>query len=541
MRLGIVVLVVLLGTSMVAAAVEDPVVVVNSRDWRDLYLGAIYASHLGGDLIYFTNLGDAQIKTQTIRSSRHVIALESSRPVVRNYESVLRTNGFTSYETREFGTFRDLQMDLFDGSYDALVVLDPRFGPESIAFAPAIGATMRPFFLDEDSRSDVPRAERSAERTIIAGRFPVRLIDDIDADEHYSSLSPKNADEITRWVAEGSSSEWGIIMRVDRVDFLSLVKSLPIVVYSGSLQDTVSVVRDIGIDRYEIISADAANLGTQIREGVGRDVSFMLKYGRTITNLPGMTGTILDLDTVYVDFPSPDLVIESVEHYTDARALLVRYRNRGNIDTLALTNIEYAETALTDDHTRVIPPGEMIEVPYLLIDDEQGEYAFINARYGMSIPLSRTLLSTEGTQLIREPVAKRTSENISVSLGDVVYDDRAGVLSITVETRDPGSVRIEIPLADDLTFTSGGAERIEGRHTFTIDTPYHRADTFAEPLTIVIYQGAQAPVYEQRYTVTPRIAVDRITGNLTMIASGALVFVLVALIAGLLIYLRRRS
>ena len=540
MRVGIVVLIVLMSMSMVAAATDDPVVVVNSRNWQDLYLGAIYASHLGGDLIYFTNLGDAQLKTQTIRPSRHVIALESSRPVVRNYESVLRTNGFSSYETHEFETYRDLQMELFDERYEAIVVLDPTFGPESVAFAPAIGTNMRPFFLDSDTRSDLPRAQRSADRTIIAGRFPVRLIDGIEADERYTAMSTKNADDITRWVAERSDSEWGIVMRIDRVDFLSLVKALPIVVYSGSLPDTVSVVRDIGIDRYEIISADAANLGQQIREGVGRQVSFMLKYGRTITNLPGMTGKILDLDTVYVDFPSPDLTIESVEHYTDAQALLVRYRNRGNIDTFMLTNIEYADTALTDDHLRVIPPGVAIDVPYFLIDDEQGDTAFINARYGMSVPLSRTLLSAQGTQLVREQVAKRTSDNLTLSLIDVTYDDDIGILSVTIDARTPGVARVEIPLTDDLTFTSGGAEDVSGRHTFEIDTPFHRMDTFSEPIEVVIYQGSEATVYEQRFTVTPRITRDLITGNLTMIASGALVFVLIALIAGLIIYLRRR-
>ncbi|MFT4307896.1 MAG: hypothetical protein ACMXYM_00810 [Candidatus Woesearchaeota archaeon] len=342
-----VVLIVMLLLVSAYAAVATDVVVVNSRDWRDVTLGTVYAIQHEANIVSFTNLGDAQIKTQTIRPNSTIVVFESSRPIVRNYASVLRTNGFTDFTVHESGTFRDFQRDHFTDRYEALVLLDPKFGAEAISILPLAGhAPMRPFFLDEESRDDVERAARSAERIIIAGRFPVRLVEGIDAEERYEQLSPTNADDITRMVSERFNAEWGVIMRVDRVDYESLLKRQPVVVYSGMLADTIATVRDINVNRFEIVSADAANLGQQIRSGAGRDIALMLKYGRTITNLPGMTGQILDLETFFVDYPSADLVIESVVRYTDANVLLVTYRNRGNIDTLAFTNIDHVQNRL---------------------------------------------------------------------------------------------------------------------------------------------------------------------------------------------------
>lgn len=541
MRLGLIALLLVLSIGAVAAAVDDPVVVVNSKDWHDIYLGTVHANHIGADLLYFTSLGDAQIKTQTVHQDRPVTVLESARPVVKNYESVLRTNGFTTYEVIEYENYRDLQLELFDGEYAGVVVLDPTFGVEAIALSPRIGTEiLRPFFLDETNGNDLERASRGFDETIVAGYFPIRLIEDIDASESYTGMSSTNANIISRSFANGSDATWGTIMRIDRVDFVGLLQNRPVVIYAGSISDTVEVVREIPLDRYEIISADAANLGPQIEEGVGRDLSFMLKYGRTITNLPGLTGQILDLDTVFVDYPSPDLVIDSIEHYEDANALLVTYRNRGNINTLSLTNIEYADNALTDTHVRTIHPQETIEVPYPLDVAGFAVEAFINARYGMTIPLSNTLLSEQGTQLVRQAVTRASSDNLTLDVERATYDDEKGVLSISVRSGSAGVARIEVPVSDELTFTSGAAEAIEGTHTFLIRTPYHRADVFGDEIEVHVYQGTDAPVYTNIEVVDLEIARNLLTGSVTAIASGALIMILLALIVGLVLYVRSR-
>jgi hypothetical protein len=532
------VLLILIGAQ--AAAALD-VVVVNSRDWRDITLGTVYAIHNDANIITFSNLGDAQIKTQTISPNATIVVFESSRPVVRNYASVLRTNGFSDYTVHEHETYRDFQREHFDGSYEALVLLDPMFGTEAISILPLAGhEPMRPFFLDAESRSDVDRAASNAKRIIIAGRFPLRLIEGIEADERYEGLSPDNADQITRMVAESFASEWGVIMRIDRVDFESVLKKQPVVVYSGALSDTIATVRDIGISRFEIVSADAANLGQQIRAGAERDIALMLKYGRTITNLPGMTGQILDLETVFVDYPSPDLTIESAVHYTDANVLLITFTNRGNIDTYSFTNIEYDQNAMTDTHLRVIPPQTQIEVPYPLDEPTEERIAFINARYGMDLPLENTLRSEQGASLVRQEVSTDQSPNSTIEIRDARYNDERGQLYIDVESRGSGYARIEIPYDDELTFTNGPAVVVDGRYTFIIDTPYHRASDFVEEIKVVLYHGENAPVYEQSAQMIVSFERNLLSGQVTAIASGALVFVLVILIVGLILFLKRR-
>lgn len=539
--MGLLVLALLLAVATVAAAQSGPVVVVNSKDWHDKYLGAMYADQIHADLIYFNNLGDAQIKTQTIDPHRRIIAFESDNPVVKNYKSVLQTNGFTNYTVFTYSDYHELQMKLFNGTYKQLVVLDPQFGPEAIAYAPAIGGKhLRPFFLDSTDTGDLKTAEKSAGSIVIAGHFPVRLIAGIHAVKRYTGLSPQNADAITEAIAANSSSQWGIIMRIDRVDFVSLTENIPIVVYTGSLSDTINVVKQTNITKFEVISADAANLAQQIKDGSGEDLALMLKYGRTITNLPGLTGKILDLDTALVDYPSPDLEIVSAKYYPSANALLVTYKNRGNVPTLFLTNIQFASNALSDAHLRVVPPGETVEEPYPLTSPANATDAFINARYDMSLPLTHTVLSSQGTELVQEPVTDSTAHNITLTLGKVTYNDAKGELDVEVHTDQPGVARIEVPIGDNLTFTSGGAENVSGDHIFQIETPYHTAATFSKPITIDVYQGDTAPVYSQSFTATPELTGNHLTGSVTAIASGVLIAILLALIIGLVVFVRSR-
>ena len=535
-RIALALLIVLFVLSAVHAAKHGPVVVANSKDWQDKYLAAIHSVHIGADVIYFNNLGDAQIKTQTIAANRTVLVYESARPVVKNYESVLRTNGFSNFEITLYEDYRELQGELFDDA-ETLVILDPRFGNEAIAAAPLLSDPgARPFFLDEETRDQLDPLARRADDVILAGRFPIRLVEGIEADVAYQDLPNRNADALTREAAERLEEDWGVIMRIDRVDFVSMRQGLPIIVYSGSLTETVETVRATGIERFEVISADAANLATQIEDGVGKDLSLILKYGRTITNLPGMTGKILDLDTVFVDYPSPDLIIEDISYYESADALLLTYRNRGNADTYFLVNVEYGDNALSDSHLRVVPPGESVQIPYPLDVSTAATEAFINARYDLGLPLSRSVLSEDGTQLIRRSVDRTDSANSTVALGDARYDDTKGVLAVSV-TGD-GVARVEVPIDETLSFTSGPTETIDGEHTFLIRTPYHDAATFDEPISIVLYHGADAPVYEQSFEVTPVVTHNRFTGSVTAVAGGALAILLVALILGLVLYVR---
>jgi hypothetical protein len=294
--------------SSFALAEKNSAVVINSKLWQDRYLASIYAGYLGYDIVHFDNLGEAQLETDTLKGRPDIIVFESrDYSIVKKYESYLAANDFSKYTTIYYDDYLDLQKKLWDKEkIRKYIVLDPRFGPEAVAAAPYIlNNQYAPLFLTKKSEDYVKSKLSSADPTniIIAGYFPVRLIKDLSGTKLVGQ--PKdNSAALSKLASTDIGQEWGVLTSISEIDLTTLLYKRPIFVYLGDIDNIVRTVRDsTEVTKMEVIGGQMTDLAQEIRGQSRRDLKLMLKYARTYTNIPGMTGKIMTLGTVPFDFP----------------------------------------------------------------------------------------------------------------------------------------------------------------------------------------------------------------------------------------------
>jgi len=230
----------LLATSIpVVFAAGESSVLVNGDDWRERYLGAVFAGASDHDILAISDLSDAEIKTATVKDDVSVVVLENiDDPIVTNYPSYLQVNGVNNARVITYSNYADLQEALIaELNPQGYIILDPRFGIEAVAAAPVLKAkNYAALFLSEDTYDYVVSKTREVgpENVILAGRFPVRLLQGIEANTIYNSPENEiNAYALTQEAEnERLSKGWGIITSIDLIDLSTLYQEKPIFVYA---------------------------------------------------------------------------------------------------------------------------------------------------------------------------------------------------------------------------------------------------------------------------------------------------------------------
>ncbi len=365
------VVLVLLQSAPFVTAEGKTIIVGNTKDWHSLYLASVYSSLNNASFFFFNNLGDAQLKTKTMGLTDEIIVFESTiDPVIKNYKSFLAVDGFTNFKSYTFETFEDLQELLVEKhSSEGYVVFGTDFGMEPLAATPfLIRHNYMPLFYSENSYKFIAQQTKKA-TTMFVGRIPVRDISSLKGTRFIGS-PPESTTAMSKISINTVPSEWGIITRIDVVDFQTFQGNTPIFVYYGEsyLDSVAKLMTYSNITHYEVIGGKTADIATTLETRTGKDLSLMLKYGRRITNQPGLENNVLDIVSYPFSFPVEDLLIVKSVYYPELEVLAITYENVGNIDLLYFSNIEYSNNALADEYAHQIFPGETKTVPYRVIN-----------------------------------------------------------------------------------------------------------------------------------------------------------------------------
>lgn len=451
------------------------VVVGNSKEWHDLYLGTMYAGLNDHSFLFFDSLGDADIQTRTIPKDEPIIVLEStSRPVVPNYQNILNVGGYSSVEVMTYDGYTELQRMLFgDAKYPGWIILHPEFGAEAMAAASyMIKAGYAPAFLNAEN---VPEVEELAQgERLLVGHFPIRTIMGLEGDR-ITGFPMQNAQALTVRAQEEYPEEWALLSRTDSFDPGSLVSGRPLYLYNGELADLVQPIQESEISRFEVIGPDLADLAKSVEAQVGRDLHLLLKYGQTITNVPGLEGKILGIRQVPVPAPQVGIVFEEAVYYESLKTLALTYTNIGTLPALFVTSVEYGDVVISDEKLHTIGAGETLTIPYRMNITEMTPTATVNTRYGLERPLTRTVAQA-GSAVLRANVTRiDRADTTDVEVGKVAYDGERGRLLVTLRSNGPALVDIEL-FVDEETTLSGEAREIDGERTISIDTPYLAPD-----------------------------------------------------------------
>ena len=471
--------------------------IANTKDWKSLYLGTIYAGRTDSELLFFTSLKDSQIKTRMMGTKDNILILESrNQPIVKNYESLLKIDGYENYQTIYFDDYSELQATIFQNlKTKGLFIMNPEFGMIAVVAAPyIIEKDYIPFFINGEN-IDTARLLSKGKKTIAAGRIPDRYLDKINAEEILGTPDYTTS-EIINKVFLDMDSDWGLILNIQEIDPHTLKQGLPIFVYFGDpyFKNLISSVKDSGITKFEVVGPTMPDIGKRIEAGTGKNLDLMLKYGRTIVNYPGMEGKILGLDAVKFSYPVEDIQIVKVIYYSNLGKIGVTFKNQGNIDSMFFSNLEYLDNTASDMHIHHILVGEEKTIPFSAKGIfEEDEKATLTTQYGFSIPFENQIKNNQGIPIFESEVYQNEhQENSNLEFVESDYDYKQDVLKLVFDNTNDYDIFLfsEIEIGKN-TWTSKLYEIEAGREgSVIIRTPYTNEGEISEKFfNVTTYYG----------------------------------------------------
>lgn len=529
--------------SLASAVSAETHVVVNSKDWRSVYLLSIYAKYLDADVVFFKNLADAQLKTKMIGVDEEILVFESDNdPVIKKYSSLLKVNGYTDYTSFSFDSYVDLQEYLLSElNPDGYYIMDPNYGLDSIASSTFIlSNNYFPLFVNQENIDSLSKLS-SKKPSYIVGRTPVRLLDRLDGTK-IQGFPYETLQESTKLSINSVNSDWGIIMRVDTVDLNLLTKGLPIFVYHAEeyIDAVAKTVKESNISKFEVVGAGTADIAKSIELQSQKNLNFMLKYGRKVTNYPGLEKDILDIDSIAFDYPIESLEIVDAVHYPEMGVLSLTFQNTGNTPVLFFSNAEFANEPLSDENTHSIGVGERKTIPFLLSEKGlSGDVVRVTTRYGSSLPLKFSISGDPGNLFYESEVRESYLFQgfYELELVSSGFDTEKGLLEVVFKNPYDESIKVFSELLiGDTDVASSKTVEIEPntKKTLFIETPYLRDSEILEnEFELVTYLGTDDTLskmlttlmVKEKKTVNPKVFVIAII----LIAILAILFLLLTL------------
>ena len=532
-KLNIVILILIVLASFAHAVNDDQVVVLNSKNWREMYLGTIYAGTIGADIVYFDNLETARQKTETLPKWNKIIILESSeKPVLKSYSNFLDKKGITNYKVITFKNFNELQKELFiDQNFERYALLSSKFGVEAMVLSPyLIKNNIAPLFLDNSNVKKIKSAIKNKEY-ILASNFPIRIKNKFkDASKSFDGNYGENTKEISIFVANDINSEWGVLAKPDVFDLSAFLQTNPLFLYLGDTKETAETITETNVDHFEVIGNGMADIAKNIEVDSGKDLKLIVRYGQTITNLPGMEGKILDIDSIYFDFPFPEVKLEKAEYFENSGILALTYKNTGNINVKIYSNIEFGNNIYSDKENRIIPVGKEITIPFV-VDPSDDKFINLDAQYDYQEPLRFNLLSDKGLQIIKKDIVTKTSSAvIPVIIGDVNYDDDNGIMYINIKnpSNEDYMVRSDLILKNNLIETSKAVKiPANSNLDLLIETPYNTFNDFRSYNTKVrVYYGVEDTLFE----LEQEVKVNKKSNYILIVSITSIILIILLLI-----------
>ncbi len=522
----VIILVFLLAFPLVSA----DVVITNSRDWQELYLGAYYSAYTENRFIYFETLYDSNVKSQTIAEETPVLVLEKqSRPVVKNYANLLEVRGYASVEEILYEEYSDLQSALVERAEpEGVVLIYDRFGIEAVAAFPyMLENNLFPIFINEENEDAVLSSVGSFDTALVIGYFPVRMLENVDS-ESIRNLPEENAHAMTRKMFSEGLYDWGILVNAQEVDLTALSGGSPVFVFNENLEELSAVIAESNIGRFEAIGGEMANVAQSLRSRAEQELRFIVRYAQTYTNIEGLSGQVLLLDRVKLPAPTMNVSFVEARFYPQTNTLTYTLENGGTLDALFFTNFEFRQSSFSDNNTHLIRAGETRTIPYI-VENMNGEELGLTANtiFGFSEPLTRSL-SIDDVSGGNEVIIDESVDSSDVSLVGLEFDDAEGIFYATVESVD-AVVAVEV-FFDNSSLVS---QEVKGSQEIVIPAPYVPRDTVVgKSYDVGVYFGSE------------RITQQKLFRDVVIEERSGFPFVIVAIVVVLLLliyFFKRRK
>lgn len=453
----------LLGMSVVAA---ESLVIVDSLDWRDVYLGELYAAHEGSTAYFLLDAEHASRLLTIISPEKYdeVILLESKKgPVVKNYHTLLEAQGF-NVERRAYADYIALQEMLYeDLGFDSIMLIDDTYGYSAMSVAPyCLRHDCLPMFVDAENlgslRSvldDASTLERFGfiDRNVVNEYPNIRAIgkgEDRFEDNLAMVKLLQNEQPVRQiLITNGEFLEAQLIMSGSPVLFIGK-QQIP--------ADILSYLEGSGFKSAMLIGNSLFANGKTIKDATG--ISVFVKFAK------GRDSEQEALDLFMLPIYVPSLSVYEANYNSLTKQLEVTFSNTGEFysfftSTILLQDAQGVYATVGDDSAVFVDAQGFKTVLYDVDGFKDGSVANISLLFGESPHALEFTLS----QLLTINTVEVNDES-SLVLHSIMYDERLEAFVVSVENTGSRDAYFSLELSDVI--VNGRAVTLGSNGTFLI-------------------------------------------------------------------------
>lgn len=365
---------VILILSSVYAVIPEDNIIVNSKEWKDVYSSINYANLNGKKAGFILNQAYSSTILRTLPQTAKVLAISSrTTPYVKGYKAIIESNG---YEGREI-VLTNINFELarlLDQDVTHFIIIDDRYGYNAISIA-SYAAVSKSYvlFANSDNIDEIVNylQSRKIDNIIVFGQV------DREVKEGLAVFSPETINTGDRFDNN--------LMIVDR--YLTLKESKQVLMTNGefieeSIMNGENPVMFIGknnvpdsVKEYVkkspfqvavLIGNELVGPATYIKRQLG--ISVFVKFAQGARNPAGSIATIEDLDR----FPMPSykvlISIPEIRYNIATKQLEVTYQNEENLAAYFKSTITIKfngeELVLGDDSAVFLDGKEIKTIGY---------------------------------------------------------------------------------------------------------------------------------------------------------------------------------
>jgi hypothetical protein len=325
---------------IVACVSAKETIIINSREWKDVYSGMIYGNLVGTRPMFLTSEKHSTLILNSFNSEDELIILTSKKtPFIFGYESTVRAKGYENVEERILSSLSlELAKELDTKNF---IIIDDSYGYNAVSVAPyAMVSNSYILFADKANIVEVEDFldERQPEKLLIYGhvdrevmnaleKFEPEIINE-DGDRFANNV------EIVKKYEEVKGPVGQVFLTNGEFIEESLISGQYPTLFIGqhNVPDKVrEYVADSKISAGVLIGNDLVGTATSIRRQLG--ISVFVKFARSARAPEGPIAQVEDLDIFFVPKIVLNLAIEGARYNRITRQIEITYKNNADVAT----------------------------------------------------------------------------------------------------------------------------------------------------------------------------------------------------------------
>ncbi len=317
------------------SAVSAETVVINSKDWKDVYYGILYA-HYHNYQVFFANSPNPAGLFNILPKDK-IILIESSQPFVPNLEAQLRIKGYTlAKKIKVSSPYKELMPSGMKKFY----VVEEDF-PWLCLPAGALARSENAWVLivNENNARDIAGILSKASQVIGIGRFK-RSVENVLSPYFSRRVEAESkfdiAVELAKEFVKKKKVSQILITEGKYLEPELLKGHAPVLLVGSNLlpEEVVNFIKENDIKTVVAIGAQLTYVGEKIREKTNKKTSVFIKFGMST---PGISPRIYALTFFPLPKPELKLSILRVVYDPEKKKLMVQFSNNGNTGIFEFT------------------------------------------------------------------------------------------------------------------------------------------------------------------------------------------------------------